>query len=155
MYSISVLICSHNRKEKTLSCLKHLCECKIPHDYVINIFLVDDGSTDGTLEAVQLTYPLVEICKGNGSLYWARAMILAWNLAIKKGESFAYLLLNDDVVLNDDCLSKFKETDDYCYFKYGCRGIYVGSTVDLNSGKITYGGHKIIKNHIMKSYLEK
>ena len=62
----------HNRREKTLACLK-LCYEQIESlrsEYAFSVYLTDDASTDGTAEAVSREYPDVNIIKGNGSLYW-------------------------------------------------------------------------------------
>ena len=59
--SIAVLITCHNRREKTLKCLQSLYFNILSKNYVIEIFLVDDGSTDGTANAVFKKFPLVNI----------------------------------------------------------------------------------------------
>ena len=50
MKKIAVIITYHNRKSKTLQCLKQLFD--VVETYTTNIdlkvFLTDDGSTDGT-----------------------------------------------------------------------------------------------------------
>ncbi|PHK28356.1 hypothetical protein VF13_40810, partial [Nostoc linckia z16] len=99
MKKIAVLITSHNRKEKTVACLHALFNCSIPTGYQINIFLVDDGSTDGTAEKVMFTFPAVRIINGNGDLYWNRGMHLAWRTALKSDTYDYFLWLNDDVTL--------------------------------------------------------
>ena len=64
---IAVLITCHNRKEKTLQCLKALYKQEgLNSDYKMEVFLVDDASTDGTAVAVKDRYPLVNIIQGNG-----------------------------------------------------------------------------------------
>ena len=47
---IAVLLTCHNRKEKTVACLTELYNCTIPANYAFEVFLVDDGSTDGTAQ---------------------------------------------------------------------------------------------------------
>lgn len=94
---ISVLMTCHNRKEKTLRCLRSI-------ETGVDIFLVDDGSTDGTGAAVIAEFPHVKIIKGSGSLYWARGMRLAWDEAEKRSEYDFYLWLNDDVALKKDAI---------------------------------------------------
>ena len=46
--TIAVLLTCHNRKVKTISCLKSLYEATLPKGFSLEIFLVDDGSVDGT-----------------------------------------------------------------------------------------------------------
>lgn len=83
MKSIAVLLTVHNRKEKTLRCLQNLFKQEIPADYLIDVYLTDDGCTDGTPEAIRAQYPQVHIIKGNGNLFWNRGMYTAWEAATK------------------------------------------------------------------------
>ena len=70
MTSIGVVITCYNRKEKTLASLKKLINQEDVDSLDINIYLVDDGSTDGTSEAVKKNFPQVNIIKGDGTLFW-------------------------------------------------------------------------------------
>ena len=97
MNRIAVLITCFNRKDRTLRCLQTVSQQNV----AVDIFLVDDGSTDGTSEAVSLHFPDVHIIKGNGNLYWNRGMYTAWTEA-EKGDYDFYLWLNDDTYLYDD-----------------------------------------------------
>lgn len=83
MKLIAVLLTVHNRKEKTLCCLQNLFKQKIPNGYQIEVYLTDDGCTDGTPEAVHEQFPAVHIIKGDGSLFWNRGMYTAWDTAGK------------------------------------------------------------------------
>ncbi len=94
--NIAVLITCHNRKEKTISCLASLYQCTIPENYLLEVFLVDDGSTDGTAQLVSGLFPKVTIIQGDGNLYWNRGMHLAWETAAQKKQYDYYLWLNDD-----------------------------------------------------------
>lgn len=91
---IAALLTCYNRKYKTLACLKSLF-CIIPN---CQVYLVDDGSTDGTSEAIKQNYPQVNIINGNGNLFWSRGMYTAWKKAIKGNYEY-YLWLNDDIEL--------------------------------------------------------
>lgn len=146
---IAVLITCHSRKIKTLTCLASLFNATLPAGYDIDVYLTDDGSTDGTSEAVKAQYPSVKIIKGNGSLFWAGGMRLAWESAMDNKSYDAYLLINDDVKLKADFMSILIRTQEYSIEKTGKTGIYSGPTVDEDTGEITYGGYKIKVNHIM------
>jgi len=135
---IAVILTCHNRREKTLTCLKHLYQNEIIRDYEMKIFLVDDGSIDGTSEAVSKEFTEVNIIKGDGSLYWNRGMYKAWTEAVKKNSDF-YLWLNDDTFLYEDAIQNMIETS----FKVGGEAIIVGSTCSsLNKQITTYGGRQ-------------
>lgn len=58
MKTIAVLLTAHNRKEKTLLCLDFLFKQKQVEEYTIDVYLTDDGSTDGTSEAVKKHFQL-------------------------------------------------------------------------------------------------
>jgi len=102
---IAVLITCHNRKEKTIQCLKALFNQKgLGESYSIEVFLVDDGCTDGTPEAIRLNFPQVNIIQGSGTLYWNKGMHLAWETAASAKDFDYYLWLNDDTFLFQNCL---------------------------------------------------
>lgn len=103
---LAILITCHNRKDKTLQCLQALFAQQGQEvDYNIEVFLVDDGSTDGTAEAVKIKFPSVNIIQGNGNLYWNRGMLLAWQTAAATADFDYYLWLNDDTNLDNDALA--------------------------------------------------
>jgi GT2 family glycosyltransferase len=133
----------HNRKEKTLSCLASLFNIdhrnSAKNSISIQCYLVDDGCTDGTAEAVSCKYPKVQIIQGDGTLYWNQGMRLAWITALKEEFSF-YLWLNDDVRLYQSTIEKLIET----YQDISARTIKIGALVgtlqDSNTSLPSYGG---------------
>ncbi|HLW10863.1 MAG TPA: glycosyltransferase family 2 protein [Fermentimonas sp.] len=144
--SMAVLLTCHNRKNKTIACLSSLFQATIPSQYIVDIFLTDDGSTDGTSEAIKELFPEVQVIKGSGNLFWAGGMRLAWETAMNKKSYDVYLLINDDVVLYADFFLKLVETDVYAYSKTGKKGVYTGATIDDRSKAVTYGASRI-KNY--------
>lgn len=96
----------HNRREKTLACIKALFYASLPLDYSLSVFLVDDGSIDGTSDAISEQFPHVNIIKGNGNLFWNKGMRLAWDTAFKYKDYDFYLWLNDDTILERDALKE-------------------------------------------------
>ncbi|MCG8688965.1 MAG: glycosyltransferase, partial [Desulfobacterales bacterium] len=78
----------HNRRDTTLACLKTLFAQQLPQDVELTVYLVDDGSTDGTGAAVARQYPSVRLIRGNGTLYWNGGMFLALGEAVKKQHDF-------------------------------------------------------------------
>lgn len=135
--SIAVLLTVHNRKEKTLSCLRGLFSQTIPNGYEIDVFLTDDGCTDGTPEAVNEEFPKVNIVKGDGNLFWNRGMYKAWEAASAAKDYDFYLWLNDDTDLSNEALVQLLNTSE----SFSDSAIIVGTTVSSKDSKeITYGG---------------
>lgn len=139
MEHIAVIITAFNRKEKTLACLQRL----FGQDHrgtSITVFLTDDGSTDGTTEAVSEQFPQVVLSHGDGTLFWGGGMNLSWKRAVAQGGFDGYLWLNDDTLLLDNVWDELQAADAYSREKYGKGGIYIGSTTDLKGMRHTYGG---------------
>ena len=103
MMRFAALFTCFNRKEKTLEALSNLYTSykKNGSEFSMAVYLTDDGSTDGTYDAVKQKFPEVKLLKGNGSLYWAGGMRNSWNEAIKKDYD-AFLLLNDDTNISEN-----------------------------------------------------
>ena len=133
MKTAALLTC-HNRKTKTLACLKSLYDI-LPS---VEVYLTDDGCIDGTAEAVNATFPKVHIIRGDGSLYWNRGMLAAWKEAVK-GDYDEYLWLNDDIELYPNFYSELKA----CCPK-GDR-IVSGLIEDFSKTRIIYGGYDASK----------
>lgn len=135
--SIAVLITVFNRKEKTIACLKELFNQKLSSDYQLDVYLTNDGCTDGTPEEVERLFPQVNIIQGNGSLYWNRGMRKAWEAATEVKAYEYYLWLNDDTHLGFGAIERLVLTS--IEFENKC--IMVGTTVAIdNMSDITYGG---------------
>lgn len=138
MISVAVLITCHNRRSKTLTALQRLHEATLPQHSRFGIFLVDDGSSDGTAEAVSAAYPSVEVIKGDGSLFWNGGMRLAWSHAAKVGFDY-YLWLNDDTFLEPDGLLKLFAALAAQRAQVGQEGIIVGSAREPTSDRASFG----------------
>jgi len=137
---IAVLLATFNRKEKTLICLERLRAQILPPGVSLKIFLTDDNSSDGTPEAIKAQYPEVILFKGTGSLFWAGGMRNTWTMALSSNADY-YLLLNDDTVLRSDCVARL--LDYYQLPAAGIADITIGSTIDVNTKEVSYGGHKL------------
>lgn len=132
----AILLTSFNRKDKTLQCIESLYTTFYNINY--DIYLVDDGSIDGTSEVISKIYPKVNLIKGNGNLFWNRGMHLAWKTALKNYDYDYYLWLNDDVILNKD---GFEEIF-VCSNLSGKNSIISGIINNCeNKNEILYGGY--------------
>ena len=132
---LAVLMTCHNRRNTTLACLPALYQ----QDKNFDVFLVDDGSSDGTADAVKSCYPEVNVIKGNGNLFWVGGMRLAFAEALKYSYDY-YLWLNDDTLLEPDALSNLLNAHEILVQRGYSDSIVVGSVKDPATGKHTYGG---------------
>lgn len=139
MTQLVVLMTCHNRIDKTLACLEALYRNRLPENVSLDVVLVDDGSSDGTREAVQDRFPAVRIIRGDGSLFWNGGMRRAYEAA--QAEEYDYLLwLNDDTVLDGDAVERLLATQTQLLDRLGRPAIIVGSTRLPASNIPSYGG---------------
>ena len=61
MKCIAILLTVFNRKEKTIKCLHNIKAQSLPTDTKLDIYIVDGGSTDGTVETIKAQFPYVNI----------------------------------------------------------------------------------------------
>ena len=149
---IAVLLTVYNRKEKTVHCLKSLYGVSKTDGIFFDIFITDDGSTDGTEEAIRRLFPQdnLYLLKGDGDLFWNGGMINSWKAALKKGGYDGYLWLNNDTELLPDLWTELKEAEHFSQSQFGQSGIYVGSTCDKDKTKLTYGGFNFVNKLSLK-----
>lgn len=141
MKSVAIVITVFNRKKDTLQCLKNIENQSITLDnqYNVDVYLTNDGCTDGTPEAIREHFPYVNIIEGDGFLFWNRGMYVAWQEA-SKGDYDFYLWLNDDTQLYKETLIKLIETSSI----FNDKAIILGTTCDkATKSIITYGGKTI------------
>ncbi|MBN4060610.1 glycosyltransferase family 2 protein [bacterium AH-315-I20] len=133
--SIAVLLTCFNRKKETLACLEAVFSQRIPSHYEVKVYLTDDGSSDGTGEAVKQSFPDVEVLNGDGSLYWNGGMRVAFQAAMEIGYDY-YFWLNDDTHLYSDAFERLLA------LATNSDAIIAGSVCDPISKEHTYGGIK-------------
>lgn len=137
-HTIAVLMTSHNRCELTLRCLRSLHQSALAPDLALTVYLVDDGSTDGTSNAVHNQFPNVTVIRGSGLLYWARGMAAAWQRAIHDNPD-AFLWINDDVVVFPEAISRLWETACIVSSERRVPVISVGTLTCQATGAYLYG----------------
>ena len=105
---VEIITPVHNRRDITLQCLKSLARVnKTGLD--VHIIVVDDGSTDGTSEAVMKNYPEVEIVKGDGNLWFTAGTNRGIEAALRHNPDYV-LTINDDAVFDENFLQMLIET---------------------------------------------
>lgn len=160
--NIAILLTCHNRRQKTETCLRSLkmalmaYSAKVENSVEVEVFLTDDGCTDGTVEGACGIFSLgkdLHILKGNGNLFWAGGMRYCWREAKKRHNEWDYyLLLNDDVELLPCMFDELFKAQQYAKDRFGLEGIVSGITCDTeNQTKMTYGGY-VWANKILATY---
>jgi GT2 family glycosyltransferase len=105
---IEVVFPVHNRRELTLMCLRSLSRIE-SEGLDVHVVMVDDGSTDGTSEAVGSEFPGVEIVKGDGNLWFTEGTNVGVRAALAHRPDYV-LMMNDDQVFDADFLKFMVET---------------------------------------------
>lgn len=135
--SLAIIFTCHNRKEKTSTCIKSLQMQKDMPKF--DLYVCDDGSTDGTAERIKAICPTAKILRGDGNLFWSRGMYVAMKAAKQKGYQL-YLMINDDVSFLPTMWKNMYQA----YLDNPKAGI-VGCTLSKMTGKQSYGGANFIE----------
>lgn len=86
----------HNRRDITLQCLRSLTAADRT-GIELYITVVDDGSTDGTAEAVRSQFPEVQIIVGDGDLWYTAGTNLGVESALTRDPDYI-ICFNDDSI---------------------------------------------------------
>lgn len=102
MPEVSIIIVSWNAREYLIACLMSLYEDELDG---VEIIVVDNGSTDGSAEAVEELFPEVVLIRSDKNLGFASAN----NVGIRASTGRYICLINSDVVVLDGCVSLLKD----------------------------------------------
>lgn len=99
MTKLSVIILSFNTRDYTLGCLQSISESNLdPANEELEVLVADNGSTDGSLDAIRKKYPWAKIVDNQKNIGFAAGN----NRAIKKAKGEIIMLLNSDTVVLPD-----------------------------------------------------
>ncbi len=107
---VLVITVNHNSRDHTLHTIESLAGMIYPR---FEILLVDNGSTDGSVDEVRRQYPAVQILVSESNLGFARG----FNLGLQHGinhQADLMLIVNNDVSVTPEMLSSLvsaTETD--------------------------------------------
>ena len=101
MANILVVIVTYNAVKWVRKSLKSLERSSLPAD----VLVVDNGSTDGTLDRIRGEFPATRIIETGENLGFGAANNIGLRIALDEGYQFAYLL-NQDAWLEPDTLEK-------------------------------------------------
>ncbi len=92
---VAAVVPIHNGRDETITFLESMACATYPN---LKVIVVDDGSTDGTREAITARFPLVSIVTGDGNLWWSGATNLGVREALRQSADFILTINNDNVV---------------------------------------------------------
>lgn len=99
MAKILVIVVTYNALKWVKKCIRSVEKSSLPAD----LLLIDNGSTDGTLDLVRKEFPDTRILETGENLGFGAANNLGLRIALDEGYGFAYLL-NQDAWLERDTL---------------------------------------------------
>lgn len=99
---LSIIIISYNTKETTLDCLHSVAESLKNSPIKYEILVVDNASTDGTLDEIRNSKFEIRIIQNTRNLGFAKAN----NQAVELAEGAHILLLNSDTIVLDSAISR-------------------------------------------------
>lgn len=102
MTSVVALTTCHNRRAGTVAAVAAVSKWLKGLDVESRIVIVDDGSTDGTSEALASETFALEIVQGSGSLFWAGGMRYGWEQAALAHLPDYLIVFNDDVAFDPE-----------------------------------------------------
>lgn len=101
---VSIIIVSWNGKKYVRECLDTMLS--ICRETNLEVILVDNASTDGTPEMVEVEFPAVKLIRAGGNLGFSKAN----NIGIRESTGEYVCLVNSDVRFTENCfepLSRF------------------------------------------------
>jgi GT2 family glycosyltransferase len=102
---IAIIILNWNGMQDTLACLQSLEKLSYPHFEVI---VVDNGSTDGSAQAIRAQFPQYQLIETGANLGFAEGNNRGIRKGIEEGADLLFLLNNDTLVASD-ILERFAE----------------------------------------------
>lgn len=96
--NVCAIVPIHNGLPHVLDCLNSLTN-QVSDVFTISIVVVDDGSTDESVQLIQDKFPRVFILKGNGDLWWTGAMKIGIDYALGQGADYIFWINHDDTLM--------------------------------------------------------
>lgn len=112
MTTIAVVILNWNGKNDTLACLKSISSSQADGLEVLPM-VVDNRSTDGSVESIHRAYPKTLIVENRDNLGFSEGNNIGIRIALEKKTDFVFIL-NNDTIIDKHCISQLiKAFNDY------------------------------------------
>lgn len=95
---LSIIIVNYNTRDMLLSCLRSLSH--INHNLSLEVIVIDNGSTDNSIESVQLEFPNLLLIQNLSNMGYGSAV----NIAIKYAHGRYIAILNPDTIIPPNTL---------------------------------------------------
>ena len=100
---VVVIILNYNKKNDVLECIDSIYK----QDYrEFVVIVVDNASTDGSVESVRTSYPEVHLIRNKVNLGAVAGRNIGWRFAEENFDYEYLLFLDNDVILSSDFISK-------------------------------------------------
>lgn len=132
---LAISIVSFNRKDLLEGCLKSLTKDKYQTE--VEIWVVDNASTDGSVELVKESFPQVQLIENNENVGFGRAH----NQVLSTVNADLVILLNPDTKIEEgtiDSMVEFINNSNDCGIA-SCRLIYPDGSAQSNGGDLPSG----------------
>lgn len=126
---LAVIVLSYNTKDLTEDCLNSIFRKKWKTE--MEVWVVDNASTDGSSEMVEKKFPQAELIKSDTNTGFSKGN----NLGLKKAKADSYLLLNSDTIVLEgalDELEKFSGETDFGIVS--CKLTFKDKSFQANAG---------------------
>ena len=95
---VAVIVLAHGRREDTLDCLASVARAGWG---LLTVIMVDNGSRDGTAEAVSARFPSTYVIRQERNLGFAGGNNVGIRRALALGADYVFLLNNDATIATD------------------------------------------------------
>lgn len=122
---VSVIILNWNGKDYLNRCVKSVLETNYPQN-LVEIIVVDNGSTDGSVEFITQTFPQVKLIENKKNLGFCEGN----NVGMKKASGDLVILLNNDTVVDSAWINEIlKKAKDPRVGIVGCKLYFPGTKI--------------------------